>query len=137
MTSNKFHKLFGKKPRKAESEVTQFEMDIAASIQKVTEEVAAAEDTEEEEEQPNTQDLLEDVAKELVTSDENDLEDDEPEQMVDSGHQVQEIFLTAGDDATAGAGEGDLTLKNKKDAQVVPESNGHLNGDQEVEEQLD
>jgi carbamoyltransferase len=39
MTSKKFHKLFGKKPRKAESEVTQFEMDIASSIQQVTEEI--------------------------------------------------------------------------------------------------
>lgn len=39
MTSNKFHKLFGRGPRQAESEVTQFEMDIAASIQEVTEEI--------------------------------------------------------------------------------------------------
>ena len=40
MTSNKFNKLFGKDPRKSESEkLTQFHMDIAASIQKVTEEV--------------------------------------------------------------------------------------------------
>lgn len=39
MTSKKFHKLFGKEPRKSESEVTQFEMDIAASIQAVTEEI--------------------------------------------------------------------------------------------------
>ncbi len=39
MTSKKFHKLFGKCPRKAETEISQFEMDIAASIQKVTEEI--------------------------------------------------------------------------------------------------
>ena len=40
MTSDKFNKLFGKNPRKSESEkLTQFHMDIAASIQKVTEEV--------------------------------------------------------------------------------------------------
>lgn len=39
MTSKKFHKLFGQEPRKRESEVTEFEMDIAASIQEVTEEI--------------------------------------------------------------------------------------------------
>ena len=39
MTSNKFHKLFGKNPRKKESEISEFEMDIAASIQQVTEEI--------------------------------------------------------------------------------------------------
>jgi carbamoyltransferase len=39
MTSNKFHNLFGGPPRKAESELTQKEMDLAASIQAVTEEV--------------------------------------------------------------------------------------------------
>lgn len=39
MTSDKFHQLFGKQPRKNESQITQFEMDIASSIQKVTEEV--------------------------------------------------------------------------------------------------
>lgn len=39
MTSEKFHKLFGGPPRKAESEVTQREMDLAASVQAVTEEV--------------------------------------------------------------------------------------------------
>ena len=40
MTNNKFAKLFGQKVRKAESELlTQFHMDIAASIQAVTEEV--------------------------------------------------------------------------------------------------
>ena len=39
MTSEKFHKLFGRKARKSETNITQFEMDIAASIQVVTEEV--------------------------------------------------------------------------------------------------
>ncbi len=39
MTSNKFHNLFGGPPRKPESELTQKEMDLAASIQAVTEEV--------------------------------------------------------------------------------------------------
>ena len=39
MTNSKFDKLFGGPPRPAESEVTQREMDIAASIQQVTEEV--------------------------------------------------------------------------------------------------
>ena len=39
MTTKKFHKLFGFEPRKKESEITQFHMDIAASIQEVTEEV--------------------------------------------------------------------------------------------------
>jgi carbamoyltransferase len=39
MTSKKFDRLFGGPPRKAESPVTQREMDIAASIQKVTEEI--------------------------------------------------------------------------------------------------
>lgn len=39
MVNSKFEKLFGKKARKAEEEVTQFEMDIAASIQKVLEEI--------------------------------------------------------------------------------------------------
>ena len=39
MTSKKFDSLFGGPPRKAESEITQREMDIAASIQAVTEEV--------------------------------------------------------------------------------------------------
>ena len=36
MTSSKFDKLFGSKPRK-ENQITQFHMDLAASIQKVTE----------------------------------------------------------------------------------------------------
>jgi len=39
MTNEKFHKLFGGKPRKPESKLTQREMDIAASIQVVTEEI--------------------------------------------------------------------------------------------------
>ena len=39
MTSEKFHRLFGRGPRKSESNISQFEMDVAASIQKVTEEV--------------------------------------------------------------------------------------------------
>jgi len=39
MTNANFDALFGGPPRKPESEVTQREMDIAASIQKVTEEV--------------------------------------------------------------------------------------------------
>ncbi len=39
MTSKKFENLFGKKPRKKDENITQFHMDIAASIQKVTEEV--------------------------------------------------------------------------------------------------
>ena len=39
MTNEKFHNLFGGPPRKAETELSQREMDLAASIQKVTEEV--------------------------------------------------------------------------------------------------
>ena len=40
MTNKKFNNLFGQKPRDPKSEkITQFHMDIAASIQKVTEEV--------------------------------------------------------------------------------------------------
>jgi carbamoyltransferase len=40
MTNNKFNNLFGQKPRNSKNEkITQFHMDIAASIQKVTEEV--------------------------------------------------------------------------------------------------
>lgn len=39
MTNSKFNELFGGAPRKAESELTQREMDLAASIQKVTEEI--------------------------------------------------------------------------------------------------
>ena len=39
MTSNKFHSLFGGPPRKPESALTQKEMDLARSIQEVTEEI--------------------------------------------------------------------------------------------------
>ncbi|OGI08332.1 MAG: carbamoyltransferase [Candidatus Margulisbacteria bacterium GWF2_35_9] len=39
MTNNAFHKLFGSPPRKSESIVTQKEMDLARSIQVVTEEI--------------------------------------------------------------------------------------------------
>ncbi|MFH1380982.1 MAG: carbamoyltransferase [Candidatus Omnitrophota bacterium] len=39
MTNNKFHKLFGGPPRKPESKITKREMDLARSIQDVTEEV--------------------------------------------------------------------------------------------------
>ena len=40
MTSSKFHNLFGQKPRNPINEkLTQFHMDIAASIQKVTEDI--------------------------------------------------------------------------------------------------
>ncbi|KPJ78106.1 MAG: hypothetical protein AMJ54_05285 [Deltaproteobacteria bacterium SG8_13] len=39
MTSSAFHRLFDGPPRKPESRLTQKEMDIAASIQKVTEEI--------------------------------------------------------------------------------------------------
>jgi carbamoyltransferase len=39
MTNNRFAKLFGGPPRKPETQITQREMDIAASIQSVTEEV--------------------------------------------------------------------------------------------------
>lgn len=39
MTGAKFHKLFDGPPRKPESPISQKEMDIAASIQKVTEEI--------------------------------------------------------------------------------------------------
>jgi carbamoyltransferase len=39
MTSERFHRLFGGPPRRPESRLTQREMDLAASIQKVTEEV--------------------------------------------------------------------------------------------------
>ncbi len=39
MTSRKFHKLFDAPPRDKEKEITQFHMDIAASIQVVTEEI--------------------------------------------------------------------------------------------------
>ena len=40
MTNNKFHDLFGQKPRDAKKEkITQFHMNIASSIQKITEEI--------------------------------------------------------------------------------------------------
>jgi carbamoyltransferase len=39
MTSSRFDTLFGQPPRKAESQLSQFHMDLAASIQVVTEEV--------------------------------------------------------------------------------------------------
>ena len=39
MTSRRFDRLFGGPPRKAESPLTQREMDLAASVQKVTEEI--------------------------------------------------------------------------------------------------
>ncbi len=39
MTSKKFHKLFGAKPRRSETEISQFHMDLAASIQVITEEI--------------------------------------------------------------------------------------------------
>ena len=39
MTNKKFDKLFGGPPRKSEADLTQRDMDLAASIQKVTEEV--------------------------------------------------------------------------------------------------
>ena len=43
MTNNKFHELFGQQPRDSKKDkITQFHMDIAASIQKVTEEVMLA-----------------------------------------------------------------------------------------------
>ncbi len=39
MTNNRFHKLFGAPRRKPDSELSQLYMDVAASIQKVTEEI--------------------------------------------------------------------------------------------------
>jgi carbamoyltransferase len=39
MTSEKFHRLFGGPPRKPDSRLTKRDMDVAASIQKVTEEI--------------------------------------------------------------------------------------------------
>ena len=39
MTSARFHNLFGGPPRRPESEITQREMDLAASVQEVTEEI--------------------------------------------------------------------------------------------------
>lgn len=39
MTNSKFHKLFGGEPRKPESKLTQREMDLARSVQDVTEDI--------------------------------------------------------------------------------------------------
>lgn len=39
MTNSKFHKLFGREPRKPESKLTQMDMDLARSVQDVTDEV--------------------------------------------------------------------------------------------------
>lgn len=39
MTNSRFHDLFGREPRKPESEITQLDMDLARSIQVVTEEI--------------------------------------------------------------------------------------------------
>lgn len=39
MTNQRFHELFGAPPRKPESELTQREMDLARSVQEVTEEI--------------------------------------------------------------------------------------------------
>jgi carbamoyltransferase len=39
MTNSKFHELFGGSPRKPESDLTQKEMDLARSVQEVTEEI--------------------------------------------------------------------------------------------------
>ena len=39
MTGRRFHKLFGRPPRRGETELSQFHMDLAASIQQVTEEI--------------------------------------------------------------------------------------------------
>ena len=39
MTSDKFYKLFGAKPRQPEEKITEFYMDIAASIQSIVEEI--------------------------------------------------------------------------------------------------
>lgn len=39
MTGPKFHKLFGREPRKSESQIEQFHCDMAASIQAVTERI--------------------------------------------------------------------------------------------------
>ncbi len=39
MTNKKFNNLFGGPPRKSETEITQKEMDLAASIQKITEDI--------------------------------------------------------------------------------------------------
>ena len=54
MTNKKFHALFGGPPRTSETELTQREMDLAASVQKVTEDVVI--------------DLARDIAKETGES---------------------------------------------------------------------
>ncbi|MEB3266406.1 MAG: carbamoyltransferase [Cyanobacteriota bacterium] len=42
MTSRRFHRLFGQPPRQPESQLSPFHMDLAASIQQVTEEIVLA-----------------------------------------------------------------------------------------------
>ena len=42
MTNERFHRLFGMPPRPPEAELTEFYMDVAASIQQVTEEIVMA-----------------------------------------------------------------------------------------------
>ena len=39
MINNKFNELFGQKPREPEAKINKFHMDVASSIQKVTEEI--------------------------------------------------------------------------------------------------
>ncbi|GMR21468.1 MAG: carbamoyltransferase [Gammaproteobacteria bacterium] len=39
MTNHRFHKLFGRPPRKTEDKITQLDMDLASSVQEITEEV--------------------------------------------------------------------------------------------------
>ncbi|TAK94632.1 hypothetical protein EPO05_06040 [Patescibacteria group bacterium] len=39
MTNDYFHRLFGRKPRQPEAEITQLDMEVASSIQQVTEEI--------------------------------------------------------------------------------------------------
>ena len=39
MTNKEFHNLFGQKPRSSNEEITQFHMDLASSIQEITEEI--------------------------------------------------------------------------------------------------
>jgi carbamoyltransferase len=39
MTSDKFHRLFGRRPRAPESPLSQLDMDVAASVQQVTEDI--------------------------------------------------------------------------------------------------
>ena len=39
MTSKKFDRLFGRSPRKPESSLDQFDMDLARSLQEVTEDI--------------------------------------------------------------------------------------------------